>query len=329
MKRREFITLVVGSVVMWPFAARAQQQRDRKRLIGVLFPSVEGDPAAQTRVAALRDGLAKFGWTESNLRMEIRSGSGRALIERYAAELVALGADVIVAQSTAALQAFRRLTRTIPIVFLGVADPIGQGFVASLAHPGGNITGFSVFDAPMASKWLAMLTQITPPVSRVAVLFHPATTPYAGLVLQASEEAGRSIALPVRAAPVNSDSEIETVMAGIAREERSGVIVVGSAFTVAHNDAIVAVAARHRVPAVYAQPIFVKSGGLMAYGADFIDTFRRAADYVDRILKGDKPGDLPVQQPTKFELVINLKTAKALGVTIAPSLLALADEVIE
>jgi putative ABC transport system substrate-binding protein len=329
MRRRDFITLVSGAAAAWPLAARGQQP-DRMRLIGVLLlNSVEGDPTVQSWLVTFRDGLAKLGWTESNLRMEVRWGSGSALSERYAAELVALGSEVLVGDSTAALKAFQRQTKTIPIVFLGVADPIAQGFVASLAHPGGNVTGFSVFDTPMAGKWLEMLTQITPPVARVAVLFNPATAPYAGLMVRASDEAARSMALAVRAVPVNDDSEIETMMTGIAHEERSGVLVLPSAFTVSHRDAIVAIANRDHVPAVYGLAMFATNGGLMSYGSDLADSFRHAADYVSRILRGAKPADLPVQQPTKFELVINLKTAKALGITIAPSLLATADEVIE
>jgi putative tryptophan/tyrosine transport system substrate-binding protein len=261
--------------------------------------------------------------------MEVRWGSDATLIERYAAELVGLGAEVVVGQSTAALQALQRLTKTIPIVFLGVADPVGQGFVASLAHPGGNITGFSVFDAPMAGKWLEMLTQITPPVARVAVLFDPPTTPYAGLMLRASEEAAQSMALAVRPTPVNDESEIEAVMERLAHEERSGVLVFGSAFTVAHRVGIVASGARHRVPAVYGNPLFTASGGLMAYGSDQADQFRRAGEYVDHLLKGDRAGDLPVQEPAKFDLVINLKAARALGITVSPTLLGIANEVIE
>ena len=228
-----------------------------------------------------------------------------------------------------AVEALRRQTSTIPIVFALVTDPVGQGFVASLARPGGNITGFSAYDPPMAGKWLGMLTQITPPVARVAVLFNPATAPYAGLMLRAIEDAAPSFAVTVRAAPVHDDAEIEAMMAGLAREERGGLLVLPGAFTNVHRDAIVALAARHRLPAVYPFRFFATIGGLMSYGIDHDDLFRRAAAYVDRILKGAKPGDLPVQRPTKFELVINLKTAKALGITVAPSLLATADEVIE
>lgn len=214
-------------------------------------------------------------------------------------------------------------------MFVGAADPVGQGFVESLARPGGNITGFSFYDAPMAGKWLEMLTQISPPVARAAVLFNPATAPYAGLMMRAIKEAGSSLAVTVRGAPVNDDAEIAAVMTGLAREEHGGILVLPDLFTGAHLKAIIARAAQYRLPAVYAFRVFPASGGLMSYGIDPIDPFRRAADYVDRILKGTKPADLPVQNPTKFELVINLKTAKALGITIGPSLLAGADEVIE
>ena len=233
------------------------------------------------------------------------------------------------AWSSPSVAALRRQTSTIPVVFTVVADPVGQGFVASLARPGGTITGFSSFDPPMTGKWLQMLTQITPPVARVAVLYNPATAPYAGLMLRAIEEAARSLAVAVRAAPVNDDAEIEAMMAGLAHEERGGLLVLPDAFTAVHSDAIVALAARHRLPAVYPFRYFTASGGLMSYGIDSKDLFRRAATYVDRLLKGAKASDLPVQNPTRFQLVINLKTAKALGVTIPLALLAGADEVIE
>jgi len=326
VRRREFIA-VVSAAATWPLTARAQQS-DKMRRIGVLLAGEEGDGAGQARLAAFRSALAKLGWTEgSNLRIEVRWSADPALAARHAADLVALGAEVLVGEANTH-QALRRQTHTIPIVFVGVSDPIGQGLGASLSHPGGDITGFSIFDAPMAGKWLEMLTQITPPVARVAVLFDPATT-YVDLVLRSCKEAAKSLALAVRSVPVNDDSEIETAMAGVAHEERGGVLVLPSVFTVTHRDAIVAIAARHRVPAVYGITLFATSGGLMAYSTDITDLLRRAADYVDRILKGAKPGDLPIQQPTKFDLVINLKAAKALGVTISPTLLATADEVIE
>ena len=328
MNRRDFIALFGSTVAAWPGAAWAQQA-DRTRRVGVLMGALESDPAAQSRFAAFRGALAKLGWTEDgNLRIETRWGADPTLLTRYAAELVALDPEVLLADTTPSLEALRRQTRTIPIVFVNVADPIGQGFVASLARPGGNITGFSAFDAPMASKWLGMLTQIIPPIARVAVLFNPATAPFAGLMLRAIEEAAPSFAVTVRAAPVNGDSEVETMMAGLAREH-GGVLVLPTVFTMSHRDAIITLAAKHRLPAVYPYPFFAAEGGLMSYGLDIVDQHRRAADYVDRILKGAKPGDLPVQLPTKFELVINLKTANALGLTVPQSMLLLADEVIE
>ncbi|HVI64732.1 MAG TPA: ABC transporter substrate-binding protein [Bradyrhizobium sp.] len=327
--RRQFITLLGGAAVVGPLAARAQQA-ERVRRIGVLMGAVESDPARQSQLAAFRGALAKLGWREgSNLGIEVRWGGDPELCARYAAELVALGPEVILADASPSVEALQRQTRTIPIVFVTVADPIGQGFVANLAHPGGNTTGFSVFDAPMAGKWLEMLTQITPPVTRVAMLFNPATTPYANLMFRAMEDAAPSFAVAVRAAPVNSESEVDAMMAALAREGRGGVLVLTSIFTVTHRDAIIALAARHRLPAVYAYSFFAEAGGLMSYGVDVADVHRRAADYVNRILKGDKPGDLPVQMPIKFNLVINLKTAKALDITVATSLLATADEVIE
>ena len=271
-----------------------------------------------------------MGWREgSNLGVEVRWGADPELCARYAAELVALDPEVLLADASPSLDALKRQTRTIPIVFVTIADPIGQGFVSNLAHPGGNITGFSVFDAPMAGKWLEMLTQITPPVTRVAMLFNPTTTPYANLMLRAMEEAAPSFAVTVQAAPVNSDSEVDAVMAALAREGHGGVLVLTSIFTATNRDAIIALTARHRLPAVYAFPFFAEAGGLMSYGVDIADVHRRAADYVNRILKGDKPGDLPVQMPIKFYLVINLKTARALDITVATSLLAIADKVIE
>jgi putative ABC transport system substrate-binding protein len=328
ISRRQFISALGSAAVAWPLAAHAQQG-ERTRRIGLLTSFAESDPDARSLLAEFRSALAKLGWMEdTKLRIELRWGAADlALITRYASELVALGPEVLLADSTPCLEAIRRQTRTIPIVFVTIADPIGQGFVASLAHPGGNITGFSAFDPPMAGKWLEMLTQIT--VGRVAVLFNPASTPYAGLMLHAIEETAPSFAVAVRAAPVNSDSEVEAMMAGLAQEEHGGVLVLPSVFTVTHRAAIIALAAHHRLPAVYSYSFFAAYGGLMSYGVDLADLYRRAADYVDRILKGIKPSDLPVQNPIKFNLVINLKTAKTLGVSIPQTLLVAADEVIE
>jgi putative ABC transport system substrate-binding protein len=257
------------------------------------------------------------------------TGGDPALFESYAAELVALGPEVLWAGNSTAIEVLRRRTRTIPIVFVGVSDPIGQGFVESLARPGGTITGFSNFDPPIAGKWPGMLSQITPPVGRVVVLYNPATAAYAGLYLRAIEDAARSLAVAVWAAPVRDDAEIEAVMMAFVREERGGVLVLPDAFTGAHRDAIVGLAARYRLPAVYPFRSATPVGGLMSYRIDQEDLGRRSAAYVDRILKGANPADLPVQMPTKFELVINLKTAKALGLTLPKSFLASADEVIE
>ena len=323
MRRRDFITLL-GGAAAWPLAARAQQ-RDGMRRLGVLMGS-PNDAVGHANATALVQGLGPLGWQEgSNLRIALRwfGGIDPALFERYAAEVFAFGPEVLVT-GTAQMAAVRRRTSTIPIVFTNVTDPIGQGFVESLAHPAGNMTGFSNYDPPMAGKWLTMLTQITPPVARVAVLYNPATAPFAGLMLRAIEEAAPSLKVAVRAAPVDDHAEIEALMAGLAREE-----VLPNLFTTVHRGAIVALATRHRLPAVYAFRHFTTIGGLMSYGIDQADLYRRAAGYVDRILKGAKTGDLPVQRPTKFELSINLKTAAALGMTIAPSLLATADEVIE
>lgn len=299
--------------------------------LGVLMGSSATDPQGQKNAAALVQGLAALGWKEGgNLRIDWRrAGGDPTLYERYARELVALDPDVLVASSAPAVEALRRQTSTTPIVFALIADPVGLGFVASLARPGGNITGFSAYDPPMAGRWLQMLTQITPPVAHVAVLYNPGTTPYAGLMLQAIKAAAPSLAVTVRAAPLHDEAEIETTMTALAREGHGGLLVLPEVFTTVHRAAIVALAAQNRLPAVYPFGFFAAAGGLMAYGLDQSDVFRRAATYVDRILKGAKPEDLPVQAPTKFETALNLKTAKALGVTIAPSLLTTADEVIE
>ena len=332
MRRREFITLVGGvATTAWPLAVRAQQS-ERRRRIGVLMAYPSTDREGQTRTAAFVQGLGAQNWYEgNNLRIDWRwGGADRALFERYAAELVSLGSEVLVAgSSSAVVEALRRQTRTIPIVFVNIIDPVGQGFVTSLARPGGNITGFSNYDTPMAGKWLEMLKQITPPVARVSVLYNSNTAPYAPLILHTLEEAAPSFALAVRAAPAKDTAEFAATMAGIAQEEHGGLLVMPDPSTFLHRDTIVALAAQYRLPAVYPYRYFTKLGGLMSYGIDIDDVYRRSASYVDRILQGAKPADLPVQMPTKFELAINLKTAKALRITIAPTLLDTADEVIE
>ncbi len=329
LHRRTVLGGIAATLMPRPLAAQAQP-RDGTRRLGVLMGGAN-DPQGQANAAALVQGLGALDWHESgNMRIDWRwAGSDPALYERYAAELAALGPELLLVWGSPSVAALRQHAGTIPIVFVSVTDPVGQGFVASLARPGGTITGFSNFDPPMAGKWLGMLTQITPPVARVAVLYNPATAPYAGLMLHAIEEAARSLAVAVEAAPVNDDAEIEAMMARLAREVRGGLLILPDNFTIVHRDVTVALAARHRLPAVYPYRFFAAAGGLLSYGIDLPDLFQHAATYVDRILKGAKPGDLPVQQPTKFELVINLKTAKALGVTVAPSLLAGADEVIE
>jgi putative tryptophan/tyrosine transport system substrate-binding protein len=263
-------------------------------------------------------------------RIDWRYGAGdHALIARFAEELAALAPDVILAVSTPCVEELRRRTSTIPIVFAIVTDPVGQGFVASLSRPGGNITGFTDFDPPMAGYWLGMLAQITPPVARVAVLFNPATAPFAGLLMHAIEEAAPSLALKVRAAPIHDLAEIDLVMTTLSQEERGGLLVLPDVFTIVNRAVIIASAARTHLPAVYWNRSFAADGGLMSYGVDNADLLRRSAFYIDRILNGAKPSDLPVQNPTKFELVINLKTAKSLGLTIPESILMRADEVIE
>jgi putative tryptophan/tyrosine transport system substrate-binding protein len=329
--RRSVLRAGIGAALMPGTLVAQTQPRDAIRRLGVLTAVGAGDPLWQTRVAILVQALAERHWYEgANLRIDWRlTGGDPALYERYAAELVALDPDVLWAAGTPSVAALRRQTPTIPIVFVIVTDPVGQGFVESLAHPGGNITGFTDFDPPMAGKWLGMLAQITPAPTHVAVLYNPAAAPFAPLMLSAIENAAPSFAVAVRVAPVRDDAEIEATIRDLAGGERGSLLVLPDSFTFVHRDAIVALAARYRLPAVYWNRPFVDEGGLMAYGVDGNDLYRRAADYVDRILKGDKPGDLPVQNPTKFELVINLRTAQALGITVAPTLLAAADEVVE
>src|SRR6516225_8793540 len=306
MKRREFVGLAVSAGVGWPLAVWAQPP-DRMRRIGVLN---------------WRDG--------GNLTIDWRwAGGDPALFQRHAAEVVALAPEALVAEASPSVEALRRQTNTIPIVFLIVTDPVGQGFVESLARPGGNITGLSNYDPPMSGKWLGMLREITPPVARVAVLYNPATAPYAGLYLRTIEDIAPAFGVAVQTAPVKDDAEIEAVMAGLTGEQGDGVLVLPDTFTRLHRDTIVALAARYRLPAVYPLRYFAASGGLMAYGVEIEDLFRRSAGYVDRLLNGAKASDLPVQQPTKFTLMINLKTAKALGVTVPLVLLGIADEVID
>jgi ABC-type uncharacterized transport system substrate-binding protein len=329
VKRREFITLLGGAVVAWPLAARAQQP-ERMRRVGVLMPNAADDPEYQARMAAFLQGLAQLGWIDGrNVRIDTRWGVADAdRIRKYAAELVALAPDVILAHSSGALAPLLQASRTVPIVFTNVADPVGAGYVDSLARPGGNATGFLVFEYSIAAKWLELLKEIAPRVTRAAVLRESAVAagPAQFSVIQA---AAPSLGMEVRPVDMRDAGEIERALTAFAQGSNGGLIVTGGPGALFHRTLIVALAARHRLPAVYFGRNYVTDGGLIAYGPDLIDQSRRAAGYVDRILKGEKPGDLPVQAPTRYQLVINLKTAKALGLTVPDSLLARADEVIE
>jgi ABC-type uncharacterized transport system substrate-binding protein len=329
MRRREFVALLGGVAAAWPLAARAQQPEQMRR-IGVLTNLVADDPEAQARVGAFLQGLQELGWAVGrNMRIEYRWGAGDADRTRgYAAELVALAPDVILTSGASALAPLLQATRSVPVVFAQVPDPVGAGFVNSLARPGGNTTGFITYEYGLSGKWLELLTQIAPSVTRAAVIRDPAVSAGTGQwgAIQAVAPSVRVLVSPVN---VRDAGEIERDVAAFAHGSNSGLIVTASALAIRHRDLIVTLAARHRLPAVYYQRGFVTGGGLISYGPDFVDQYRRAAGYVDRILKGEKASELPVQAPTKYELVINLKTAKALGLTVPPSLLARADEVIE
>ena len=329
MKRREFLTLLGGAAAGWPLAARAQQ-RERLRRIGVLMPSAADDPEFQARMTAFLQGLAQLGWLDGrNVRIDSRWGVADAdRIRKYAAELVALAPDVILGNSSAAVAPLLQATRTVPIVFTTVADPVGAGYVESLARPGGNATGFIVYEYSIAAKWLELLKEIAPHVRRVAVIRESAIAAGPGQfgVIQA---AAPSLGMELRPIDVRDAGEIERAITAFAQGPNGGLIVTGSPGAVFHRELIIALAARHRLPAVYNARFWAADGGLISYGTDIGDQLRRAAGYVDRILKGEKPADLPVQAPTKFELVINMKTAKTLGLELPASVLARADEVIE
>jgi putative ABC transport system substrate-binding protein len=329
MKRREFITLLGGAAAAWPIVARAQQA-ERVRLIGVLVNLAADDAEGQARLSAFRQGLAELGWVEGrNIRLEPRWSAGNlSNARRYAAELVALGPDAIFAVAGFAARPLREATRSVPIVFVNVIAPVGSGIVESLARPGGNATGFTQFDYGMSGKWLELLKEISPSVKRVAIM-RDARVDTGIAQLAALQSVAPVLGIEVRPVQMRDADEIERSVASFAREPGGGLIVVGGALAAVRRDVIVASAARHRLPAVYPFRYFVSSGGLMSYGPDPIDPCRRAAGYVDRILKGEKPADLPVQAATKYELLINLKTAKALGLAVPPMLLARADEVIE
>jgi len=330
MRRREFIALVGSSVVAWPLAARAQQP-ERMRRVGLILPYAQDDPEAQSRVKAFRYGLRDVSWVEGrNIRIDYRfSGIDPTQIKQSVAEMVSLAPDLIVANTVPVLTALRQATSTIPIVFTVVNDPVGLGFVSSLARPGGNITGFSFIEFSMVGKWIGILKDIAPDLSRVALMFNPDTAPYYDVFLRSFERQPRSVAVEVSAAPVRDTAEIEQVIARLAQQPSSGLIAASDAFVVLHRDAILNPAKMHRVPVISGYRQFVLEGSLISYGPDPSDIFRRTGLYVDRILHGEKPADLPVQAPTKYELVVNLKTAKALGLQVPDKLVALADEVIE
>jgi ABC-type uncharacterized transport system substrate-binding protein len=327
LKRREFITLLGGAAASWPLAARAQTKRMRR--IGVLMGLVAKDPEAQSRVAAFENGLQELGWVNGrNLSIEYRwAGDGN--VRDHATELLAMAPDLILANSTPVTAALREHSGAVPIVFTQVTDPVGQGLVPNLAHPGGNITGFTSFEFSIGTKWLEALKQTAPRVTRVALVFNPQSAPFADLFLRPVEAAAPSFSVAPIVAAVRDPADVDRVFDALAREPNGGLMVLPDLSMTNYREAIIALAARHRVPAVYPYRYFAESGGLMSYGIDGTDVFRRAAAYVDRILKGTSPGELPIQAPTKYELVINLKTAKTLGLTVPPTLLALADEVIE
>jgi putative ABC transport system substrate-binding protein len=329
MRRRDFITLVGGAATSWPLAAARAQQPERMRLIGALMSSTEGISEGQSRLSAFTDGLQQLGWIDGrNVRIETRWVTD-ASRDRQAEELVAQAPNVILASASANVAALQRITRNVPIVFANVIDPVGAGFVASLARPGGNTTGFSAFEYSLSGKWLELLKELAPNVTRAAVLRDPALA--AGIGQFAAIQALAPPTLGVELTPIDirDPAEIERAITAFARERNGGIIITASQSALTHRKLIISLASRFRLPNVYPFRYYPTSGGFASYGPDTIDAHRRAAAYVDRILKGEKPADLPVQGPTKYELVINIKTAKALGIEIPPSLLARADEVIE
>ena len=328
MRRRQFITLLGGAAAAWPLAARAQGQRMRR--IGVLMNLAADDPETRTRRDAFLQGLQELGWSEGrNLQIDYRWGVGDTDLHRKnAAELVALAPDVILAHGSPIVRPLQRVTRTVPIVFVSVADPVAGGFVASLARPAGNATGFATSEYGFSAKWLELLKQIAPPLTRAAVIRDPDQVSGGGR-LGAIQAAAPSLRVELSLIDVRDTGEIERAVTAFARRPNGGLIVATSAFAQIHRGAIITLAARHRLPAVYPYRFFVTDGGLISYGPDTVDQYRRAAQYVDRILRGEKPANLPVQAPTKYETVLNLKTAKALGLEIPPQVLARADEVIE
>jgi putative ABC transport system substrate-binding protein len=330
-KRREFITLI-GSAGAWPLAARAQQGV-RMRRIGVLMGLDPDDAWAAKYLSALKGGLGALGWIEGqNARIDVRAAGDLASLRALAQELLSLGPELIVTYTTPAITLIRQAAPNVPVIFVAVSEPIGPGFVQSLARPGGNVTGFINFEATMGSKWLELVHDIAPSVKRVAMLFNPATAntgATGGIYLPSMQTGARALHLELIVAPLNDPADIDGAYAALAQSPGGGASVMPSVFTARHRERIVTQAARHRVPTVYPLPHFVKAGGLLSYGIDYVDQFKRAASYADRILKGARPADLPVEQPVKFELAINAKAALALDLTIPPTLLVMADEVIE
>ena len=329
MKRRTFITLL-GGAAAWPLAARAQQQGERVKRIGLLMPLAADDPQSQRRVTALVQALQPLGWTDGrNVQIEMRWAAGDPdRFRRYAAELVALAPDVILAGAVSSMVVLQQATRTVPVVFVQVTDPVGAGFVASLARPGGNATGFTLFEFGIGAKWLELLKLIAPHLTRVAVLRDPTSSTGIGQ-LAAMQGVAPALGLELSPISVSDAGGIESSVAEFARRPHGGLILVPTAQTLIYRELIMKLAARHRLPTLYPYRYFVTAGGLMCYGPDELEQYRGAAGYIDRILKGEKPADLPVQAPTRYELVINLKTAKALGLEVPSTLLARADEVIE
>jgi putative ABC transport system substrate-binding protein len=329
IQRREFVA-ALGGAAAWPLAARAQQ-RERVRRIGVLRSGDENDPVNRPRVSAFTQALADLGWTDGrNVRIDLRWGGGdTSRMRALAQELVGLQPDIIVTGGTPATVALQRETRTIPIVFANVGDPVASGLVARLDRPSGNITGFAILEATLGGKWLELLSEIAPGLRRAAIMFNPGTAPVS-TYLPSLEMAARSLKVVPIIAPVHDEAEIEpAIRAALGREAGGGLVLMPDAFTQEHRTPFILAAARNNVPAVYTQSVFARDGGLLSYGVDQVDTFRRAAAYVDRILRGEKPGDLPVQLPTKYEMAVNLKTAKALGLAVPPSIMLRADEVID
>jgi putative ABC transport system substrate-binding protein len=329
MNRRKFITLL-GGAAAWPLAARAQQG-NRVRRIGVLMAGDENDPVLKPHVSVFTQALAALGWTDGrNVRIDLRWGEVDInRIPALAQELVGSQPDIIVTHTTAAIVALQRETRTIPIVFFGVGDPVASGLVPRLNQPGGNVTGFAGPEASLAGKWLELLSEIAPGLKRAAIMFNPDVSAPVSVYIPSFETAARSLKVALITAPVHSDVEIEAAIVALGREPGGGLVVLSGGFQVAQRVPIILAAARNNVPAVYNLSDYARNGGLLSYGADAVDTYRRAASYVDRILRGEKPGDLPVQLPTKFEMVVNLKTGKALGLAVPPSILLRATEVIE